>query len=873
MTQVDPATQVKIENAVVTTLDMLTVMKRSLGTDAALSADIIRQQATSVMTLQNLDAEHLSAVMLGIEQEQDISMPTLIVVPMQDTGEASAVWLPKTYPPLVERYLRLLEQEGWPPESRTRLANTTRDILSRCGNPAITEPWNKRGMVVGDVQSGKTTSYVTLICAAISAGYRNIVILGGRTNDLRHQTQERIDLGVTGIESSRVNTAQTRIGVGLLEDIPRLTILSLTSQDHLGKGRKGGDFGKGKASHNNLIGDAVCIAVIKKHASMIGNIQTWLTDNGKTENDPLLLIDDEADDASIDTNDPDESPTAINGAIRSLLLAVKHSTYVAYTATPYANVMIDPDGRADEHGDDLFPADFIALLTAPPTYFGARRFLKEQGKESGKARTVTVTDAEAWIDKGQVQGEMPKSLKEAIREFILVSAVRRVRRYRQEKERQHETMLIHASIRANAHTKIEKQVQNEVDRLEAGWNFPVGTEDVRQEFRATWKNIDKLQDKALHVHWDDIQDELSAVFENLKVTTINGNTKAALDYRRAKTGPLTVIAIGGMKLSRGLTLEGLTTSYHLRYSVQHDTLMQMCRWFGYRQGYEDLCRLHSQTDLLAAFQDVMESDEDLRASLEEMAELDATPLDFGIRIRTYPGMRITAKNKLRHGEITRYAIEGKTLEVTRAALADAEHNDRVIQDLVVKLGTTGTPRPGVTGVWDDVSWDVIADALDQFRELPMVQGKGKLDRSRSYIREAQSLKPPRLKRWTVALARNQKGEAEPYGGLQEVHRVERNRRFEDEEGTLHYGVITNPSDEKLAKGASNEQKRTDIKKGRSENEGLLLIYPISTPFKQPDGSSSLVKTSMVGISFPSDKDMANKTYVANPIAQKEELDA
>lgn len=867
MTQIDQETQTKIESAVTTTVDMLTLMKGVLPKNTAPSEEFIKQQAIHVMAELGLETQYLPSVMLGIEQRHDIGMPTLIVVPEQAEGEPSPIWQPVTYPPLVKRYLELLEQEGWSPESRTRLANTTRDILSRCGNPAVQGLWNKRGMVVGDVQSGKTTSYVSLICAAISAGYRNIVVLGGRTNDLRHQTQERIDLGVTGIESSRVNTAQTRIGVGLLYDIPKLTILSLTSQDHVGgKGKKGGDFGKGKASHNNLTGDAVCIAVIKKHASMIDNIRTWLSDNGKTANEPLLLIDDEADDASIDTNDPDETPTAINAAIRSLLHTVGRSTYIAYTATPYANVMIDPEGHGDEHGDDLFPKDFIALLTPPTTYFGARRFLKEYGTHS---RTVTVKDADAWIDKGQVQGPMPESLKEAIREFILVSAVRRVRRRRQEKERQHETMLVHASIRTNAHSKIEKQIQDEVDRLQAGWDFPVGDQEVRKEVKKTWEVIEKRQDKNLYVGWDEIKDEVSAVFENLKITSINGTTKAALDYRRARTGPLTVIAVGGAKLSRGLTLEGLTTSYHLRYSVQHDTLMQMCRWFGYRQEYEDLCRLHSQADLLDAFRDVMESDEELRVSLEEMAELSATPLDFGIRIRTYPGMSITAKNKLRHGEITRYDIEGKTLEVTRVALKDTTHNDQVMQALVSKLDSAGTPRPGVSGVWDDVPWDVIADALDQFRELPIVKGKGKLDRARRYIQEAQHLKPPRLKTWTVALARNQKGSAEIYGG-QEVHRVERTWRFKDEKDALHYGVVTNPSDEKLAKGASEGQKRTDIKHGRTSDEGLLLIYPIRTPHEDyPKG----IETTMVGISLPGDKAMANKTYVANPIAQKEELDA
>ncbi|GMA15882.1 endonuclease [Deinococcus metallilatus] len=823
----------------------------------------MRQQAEIHLQEMGLDASMLDEVIRRVEETQDIALDGIFVVPPEDpmAGEDNpAVWLPSTDTPLVRRYLKLLEREDWTVEARVRLSRTTRTILGRCGNPSVSGPWSRRGMVVGDVQSGKTTSYVTLICAAIDAGYRNIVVLGGRTNDLRHQTQERVDLGVTGVESSRTSSARRTIGVGLIEQVPGLTMVSLTSQDHV-SGRAGGDFDTRRAGHDNISGDAVCIAVIKKHATMIGNVRGWLTDTGKAEAGPLLLIDDEADDASIDTNEPGETPTAINGAIRELLGSVSRSSYVAYTATPYANVMIDPDGVSDTHGQDLFPCDFIALLTPPPIYFGARRFLAEDDRSR---RICEVTDAEGWLVRGQVAGDLPRSLCGAIREFILVSAARRVRRRREGKPRQHETMLIHATVRAGSHLQIERQVQDEVDRLQEGWAFPTGEARVREAFGKSWRDIGGKQDPAMAVTWEELEDDILGVMEDLKVESINGVTKAALDYRRASSGALTVIAIGGMKLSRGLTLEGLTTSYHIRSTRQHDTLMQMCRWFGYRVGYEDLCRLYTEPDLLRAFTEVMESDEELRTELEDMASLGATPLEFGLRVRTSPGMTITGRNKLRHAVTLRDALGGKTLEVTRTALEDAGHNDMLLQDLVAGLGRPQREEGG-TLAWDGVSWEVIRPALEGFRELPSSVGlPGRVTRALSYIRSAQTATPQRLLRWTVALAGLKSGETERYGGL-DITRVRRTPQRTEEPGVLNFGAISDPADERIARGAGEGTTRREIRASRPKEEGLLIIYPIRTP-----GDDGL-RTSGVALSFPEDAGLRKHLYVLNSVAQRQEM--
>ncbi|MFK7602394.1 Z1 domain-containing protein [Deinococcus sp. SM5_A1] len=859
--------QTRIEYAAEITGNMLTAFRQTAGRPAG--PVFVRQQAIQTLDTLGYESELLDEVVCEIERHQDVALEGVSIV-SPDVGQAedTAVWqLPPTSP-LLQRYLQQLEREGWSAGARTNLKQVTRRILGLCGNPRVAGTWNRRGMVVGDVQSGKTTSYVSLICAAIDAGYRNIVVLGGRTNDLRHQTQERIDLGVTGIESSGLNVAKTRIGVGLIGQIPGLTMLSLTSQDHVagnGKGKKGGDFDKRRANHNNLAGSAVRIAVIKKHATMIGHVADWLQSNGELAAEPLLLIDDEADDASIDTNDPDQSPTSINGAIRLLLQRAGRSTYVAYTATPYANVMIDPEARGEKHGDDLFPRDFIALLKPSPNYFGARRFLEE---EDGLSHTVKVEDAENWISKGSVVSDMPASLSQAIREFVLVSAVRRVRRARLGLDRQHESMLIHSSVRTGAHGKIHTQVQREVDRLQAGWDFPVAepgkVPQVETEFGETWDSLKDRQDPGQTVTWNELRPHITDVFERLTTETINGVTKKGLDYRRARSGPLTVIAIGGTKLSRGLTLEGLTTSYHLRASLQHDTLMQMCRWFGYRLGYEDLCRLHAPGDLLHAFSGIMESDEELRAELEDMASMGATPLDFGLRIRTSPGMTVTGRNKLKHAITVPLSLAGRTLEVTRTALTDAAFNDDLMQGLVSELvNGQGQQRPGSEHVWDDVPWETLQGPLEAFRELSSTLGlNGKLARSMAYVRSAQDASPPRLRRWTVVLAGRQ-GTPEPYGDINVV-RVTRSAR--DEDGVLNFGAISNPSDERLARGTSEGKTRQAVKSTRPRDEGLLIIYPIIT-------IKTDVRTSGFALSFPGDPEMRRHNYTLNPVAQAEEMRA
>lgn len=829
----------------------------------------IKEAVEVVINFLNFENLTVGELTRSIEENKDFSID-MTEPPSREEGSLENNWLGEKSMRFLDRYMLLLDKDGWSADSINNQRTATRDILLRCGNPQVKEPWSYRGMVIGEVQSGKTTSFISLICAAIDAGYKNIIVLAGRTNDLRHQTQERVDIGVIGKESTPNPTGSgTKIGVGLLKKLKtKEAIILLTSQDYRsGDKMISGDFKASKTSHNNVSGPCICIAVIKKHAGIIDNLTEWLAENGRLSGNPLLLIDDEADDASIDTNNaqPDENPTAINSAIRKLLKDMYQSTYIAYTATPYANIMINPEATGNNHGNDLFPSDFIGLLTPPPHYFGARRFLDE---DLEYPRTVSISDTEAWI-KGQktINENLPKSLSHAIIEFILVSAIRRSRSNDIQKPRQHESMLIHASIGTAVHSQIQEQVDNEVEKLKGLWLYPVPEHNTPQEILDVWDELKIRQEPKLAKSWHEILPYISEVFESLKVVSINGQTQEKLDYRRSENKSLTVIAIGGHKLSRGLTLEGLTTSYHSRNSDQYDTLMQMCRWFGYRTGYEDLCRLYAPSELLRKFRVVMESDMELREELRDMTTREATPREFGLRVRSSPGMRITGNNKLQNALEVKNALAGRTLEVTEIRANDSKHNEQLMKQLVTKLGEPRIRKE--KRVWDDVSWDTIAPFLEQFYErtdpLKKLDLKGKIQRSLSYIKDAQSANPPRLKIWTIALASKQSGEdieSDDYAGYP-IYRVTRTSKEEDD---LIFGAISDPADELLAMDDLEGKRRSDIKKQRPREKGLLIIYPIRVLNRD---KKHTINTTSLAISFPEDYEMRKHIYVLNTVAQKE----
>lgn len=618
--------------------------------------------------------------------------------------------------PLWTRYYDHLDGQGMPTSVLRRLDDTTREILGRLHDPRSPGPWRGCGLVVGEVQSGKTQNFIGLACRAADMGYRLIVVLAGIQNSLRSQTQLRIDDGFTGYDSMVTDRADKpdtpRIGVGLIRPV---TAWSFTDS------RAGGDFKKAKADSYNLNTDNVpVILVVKKNVKILENLRSWISDHyattdpatgSRTVTDrPLLIIDDEADQASIDTAkpDPDTDPTRINQEIRLLLKTFNRAAFVGYTATPYANLYADHTADHDKYGPDLFPRDFIVSLRAPSNHFGPVRVFGLAGDDDDAVDPLPVfrevDDAASWLParhkKDHVPPDPPPSVREAVHSFILAGAIRTVRG----QGRQHHSMLVHGTRLQLVQERVYDQIADLVQTLKTATRTEAHRPDAElwQELRGLWEKDHvttsaafAAQDPAaVQPEWEAIRAEIPTVVDRIRVKRINGESDDVLDYYENRRTGLYVIAVGGDKLSRGLTLDGLTVSYYLRASNMYDTLLQMGRWFGYRPGYEDLCRLYTTKDLYNHYIEITAATEELRRELESMAALGETPGTYGLGVQqSTNGLLVTSPSKMRHSDVVRLTFaqkgpESTVFDIRPKALTDTA---RAVETLVTFLIDRGTP--------------------------------------------------------------------------------------------------------------------------------------------------------------------------------------
>jgi hypothetical protein len=594
------------------------------------------------------------------------------------------------------RYRKLLIQQGMPRDVVVSLDKVTDSILSRMGNPKLDQAWDRRGMVVGHVQSGKTANYAGLICKAADAGYRLIVVIAGIHNNLRNQTQGRVDEGFIGRDTGRQlpgsKSNKNVIGVGKFDS--SRTPVSLTNSIR--------DFHKATASTNTSEIDSYkvpVVLVIKKNHRTLANLLEWLRDNsarGDSEmiDQPMLLIDDEADNASINTKYKDELVTKINGQIRDLLKMFHRSCYVGYTATPFANIFIDPDQDDEMFKEDLFPRDFIIGLDAPTNYFGGKKIFVDGIDENGKGvwlRNITdnedVLPVKHTID--QTVDQLPASLLYALRAFLIARAIRDLRG----QAKSHCSMLVNASrftrvqglIRNRLHEALER-VQNSV-RVNGSLKADTPADPEIAALRDVWaaEYSDAWND------WSSIQDALLEAIASAKVVEVNSRSND-LNYSGGGERGQTVIAVGGFSLSRGLTLEGLTVTWFLRNSMMYDTLMQMGRWFGYRGGYEDLCRIWMPDDAIEWYSFIANATEELHQELKIMERAKATPSMFGLAVRSHPSaLMITARNKMGSSEeiITMVGLANKFVETARVSLNDIEANKTLARQFLTGLDKAG----------------------------------------------------------------------------------------------------------------------------------------------------------------------------------------
>ncbi|TXS43880.1 Z1 domain-containing protein [Streptomyces sp. OR43] len=617
-------------------------------------------------------------------------------------------------------YEQLLRGKGWPDEAVAGLDEATHAVVERLSDPTRTEAYGARGLVVGYVQSGKTANFTGVTAKAIDAGYRLVIVLGGTLNLLRGQTQRRLDMELIGRENilrgADPADPDALVGIDYQDDedwpakfvshggrpstLGAFDIERLTTRDDdyksLLNGIRALEFEKQARTlplHDpaNLHHAAARVMVVKKNKSVLSKLIKDLKKIGPILSEiPALIIDDESDQASVNTTDPKKwedgkvARTAINSQISQLLTLLPRAQYVGYTATPFANVFVDPGD-----GEDIFPRDFLISLPRPTGYMGVQDFHDLESAE-GTAEETHIRGI--YEDTGD-------RLQEALDAFVLTGALKlyRVDRGVDEGPFRHHTMLVHESVRMAEHAALALRINSMWHR--AAYTSKEGHDRLAALFAS---DFHRYADDTLPTpeSYDELRAHVSRARQLINaggspVLVVNGDTERdyaqpELDFDR--TPHVWKILVGGTKLSRGFTVEGLTVTYYRRTTQQADTLMQMGRWFGFRPGYRDLVRLYigreealgkSRTvDLYEAFEAICRDEETFRSQLTRYATLvdgkpQVTPAQIPPLVSQHLSwLRPAARNKMFNAELVEIRSPGQWVEPTAypTGRGDLRHN-------------------------------------------------------------------------------------------------------------------------------------------------------------------------------------------------------
>lgn len=755
-----------------------------------------------------------------------------------------------------------LETGILPPHVVATLDTDTDDILDYSGDPVSEECWPRRGMVMGHVQVGKTTNYSALICKAADAGYKIIILLAGITNSLRQQTQERLDETFIGKKSYFQSITSQPLSIINYSDRQKYPVYG-TSRDR--------DFSKVAASTYGVSLSSLkepLIFVTKKNKTTLERLREWLKEQNLSSkiNDPLLLIDDEADNASINTESDPRRVSAINGAIREILGLFTRSTYIGYTATPFANIFIDPDSEKEMLEDDLFPRHFIKALEAPSNYSGSTRIFRKNG-DLFRSMIRKVSDYGDLLPlthkRDRTLNILPCSLSEAIRVFILTRGIRVLRG----DGNKNCSMMINVSRFNDVQESVYGNVYQYLDLLKNSIivNSGLGIDATQDSNMSALNSSYDKEFQNCGFSFLDILKVLPVATSSISVRTINMRG-GVLDYSQHKDTGLHIIAIGGLALSRGLTLEGLTVSYILRNASASDTLMQMARWFGYRAGYEDLCRLYIPKQSYDHYEFITEVIEELRSEINRMKQLHLTPIQFGLRVRHDPtAIRITAANKMRSATKMTVAQDysGRHLEGWALYNDDSinRSNVRQVQSLIAKLGK-GEEVDGKTILWKEIDSTIIFQFLQEFKfpvahpDLGPITGKKSL-----FIDYFSDRRNADLAKWDIALPLPSKRGKETNDIINGQKLEIRSRKAGVVAGGIYKVTgdkhrVANPGDEQI--GLDEEEiisarakkcERGCCAYSRQRARPLMLIHAFFGELTDTNASESLISGPIVSLSF------------------------
>ncbi len=517
----------------------------------------------------------------------------------------------------------------------------------------LRQDYSGRGLVMGYVQSGKTMNFMGLIAKAVDSGYNLVIVLSGVTNNLRDQTQARIARDLT--------TADTVKWYWLTG--PKQDFFAQENAANL------------LASRSHLIG------VVKKNAVRLRRLKTWLAaaNVGVRAGARVLIIDDECDQASLNTARNVNRRTAVNKALTDLIdpTFMPRVSYVGYSATPFANML----GEAQP--GSLYPEDFIVSLPRNEGYFGAAELFGRE-PQNDEDEGVEGADIVRDISNDEVDRVRPSktggassgppvegALRDSILWFILAHSLRMLRG---EGIPVWSTMMIHTSQNIGPHSAMQKVVKDFINAISADSSSVLEAE-VRNLYEREIGAAAHLEPEATTFDWPEIWAEFGSTTANLKVLVDNYRSTDRLNYATteadeqlgvAANTPGPVIVVGGNTLSRGLTLEGLVSTYFLRTSNAYDSLLQMGRWFGYRPGYADLQRIWMANEaphrLSYWFKELAFVEEEIREQIESYALDGLTPAEVGVRIRNLPGMTITSAAKMRHATSAQVSYSGSKIQ-------------------------------------------------------------------------------------------------------------------------------------------------------------------------------------------------------------------
>lgn len=783
----------------------------------------------------------------------------------------------------------------WTDEMIKNLDDSSTLVVSHLAPPDSSNPLKCKGLVLGYIQSGKTANFSATIAKAVDEGYKLIIVLAGLHNNLRKQTE-------------------VRLREELVKPAGGKTCTTLTTDEETGDFQRRQPI---KATRTLGRTDGFTLAVIKKNSSVLRNFRAWLeeADPEVLKKCSTLIIDDESDQASINTNKEDADPTAINNHIRELVNLFKVVSYVGYTATPFANVFINV-GDAD----DLYPKDFLVALDKPKTYYGPEELFGRDavnGKKSSEGMPVIrrVPDSEADTIKDSIRdleiiGLVP-SLSTALDSFFLGAALRLCRG----QWKNHICMLVHMTHLTGPQEEIKDALERHITefRHKLEDNDPKLKKRLQalleNDFLKVSKEIIGPQNIGLDLLWKNMGKFLERI--ELILDNSNSTDRLTFDLTVRDGDPLWGIVIGGNTLSRGLTLEGLTTSYFIRDSKTYDTLLQMGRWFGYRKGYADLTRIFVTDELFENFYHLATIEQEIRDEIAVMAANQERPYDVALRIRRHPSMLITAKNKMRSAVSATLTFSGtkiQTHQINVNNINQINRNQQAVEELIRKINNSGNKNAPIKFkdletcyLYRGIKPETILQFLDS---ISISENNTKFNKKliQNYIIEKTEQKE--LIDWSVSIMSLKQGIPIKVGDL-EIYPMKRNIKHEvtlgdgTTEATLR--AISTPGEEiidlndQFKEAFTTTDEIIEPKNGlkgsdtnlrhqiRPKERGLLMIYPLQSNMEMTDdeyeisrhqvsasyplrGSGQLFAFSLV---FPkSQSDRESGQYMANPLIRR-----